>query len=146
MAACMCMIQRWRGQPPTEARFHESPEPRPLASVCDLGGAEFPDVGVGDERRMRLELLRGKRIIAFVLGAPYIAIVAPKYPALRSRHGPMCEPGTSNGPLHAIVLVSCSASAYQYLDPYLPGAAQPLELTDDEFERCFAGYAAIFTR
>jgi len=131
IAACMCMIQRWRGQAPTEARFHESQEPRPLETVCELGGVEFTDVEIGDERRMRIELSRGKRIITFVLGAPYIAIVAPKYPALRSRHGPMCEPAKYNGPLHALVLVSCSDSAYHYLDPYLPGSGQPLALTDD---------------
>ena len=142
----MCMIQLWRGQEPTEAAFHDGVNPLPLEVVGRLGDVKLQHFDPGQERHLRIELHRGKRIVAFVLGSPYVAITSSKYADLTSRHGPMCDAGNFNGPMHAIVLLSCAATSFQYLDPYLAGDSQPLELTDDELERCFAGVAAVFSR
>lgn len=139
--ACMCMIQRWRGERATEEAFHDpaTTAGSGLHLARSLPGTRsLPLYGTED---IRLSLNTDEIVVAVVHGPPYVLWQRRVYPDLQSRHGPLCPPGSYGGPLHAIVLARDDAGQFDVLDPYFPNAAQPLRMTHDDFERCFAGHA-----
>lgn len=145
--ACMCMIQLWRGQAPTEDEFHLG---------ANLDGHNFdlvlrelprtrelPPMAPGDEDEIRLALVQGQRVIASVLGPPYVQWQRENYPRVTSKHGHLCAPGTWGGPLHAILLIAWRADAYELYDPWFPADQQPFKMSDLVFAKCFAGLAVV---
>ncbi len=145
--ACMCMIQIWRGEPPTEDAFHHEANPDghgfDLISRKLARTRELPPMPPGDEEEIRLALRQGRRVIVNVLGHPYIRWQRARYPAVASRHGDLCPPGAWGGPLHAILLIAWRGGEYALYDPWFPANQQPFRMPEEEFSKCFAGRAVV---
>jgi hypothetical protein len=97
-------------------------------------------VELGEEHELQLPL-RGDRIVAVTaIGHNYDAWRRRALPTLRSPHG-------SIGPeLHMVVLSTRLRDGFGFMDPFYPAEAQPLEVSDNEFSRWFAGHAFIASR
>jgi hypothetical protein len=91
----MCMIQRWRGEVPTEATA----------------------------------LLQN-----------YENWRSTAHPNLHSPHGTM---SSLSSLYHMVLLISGTRDGYHLLDPFYPGDAQPLEVSDGAFVGWFTGLAFI---
>ena len=148
VAACRCIVRRFRGEQPTAEELQEEATGRPcplssLASLRDASRVAGIDA-VGDELEVRLALSRGKVVVALVLGGPYQQWLLRRYPSIVSRHGQLCAPSSYGGAPHAVVLVARSARRLRLLDPYFSSGLQPLDMDDDEFSRCFGSQAYAF--
>lgn len=144
--ACMCIVQRWRGQAPTEEQFHR-PAPRsgnPAHLALALPGARRLPTYETDE--IHLALRTDELVVVCVLSRPYVQWQERCYPGLRSPHGRLCEPGDFGGSLHAVVLTRRCEDGFHLLDPYFAPEGQPLQMSDDDFERCFGGAATAVER
>lgn len=138
VAASMCMIQRWRGEDPSEARFHgQNPRRDPMTIHRTLPRVHVRELGPGQEHELALPLVLGRPVIVTAMASLYEPWCSRTYPRLQSPHGRMGQA------LHMIVLVSRVRDGYRLLDPFYPGEPQPLEVSDDDFERWFAGHAFI---
>jgi hypothetical protein len=71
--ACMCIIQKWRGQPPTEAVFHAGSASRghALTRVLEMGSARYAQLGLDEEDELKVHLFEGGLIVAGVFGVYY---------------------------------------------------------------------------
>ncbi len=142
VAACICMVQLARGEPSDEAAFvgaHAS-----IGLVLTLPVTRrLPSY---DTAEIRVALQTDESVVAIVHGPPYVRWQEAAHPGLESRHGRLCSPGDFGGPLHCVLLVHCDASGFLLLDPYFPATGQPLAMTEDAFERCFAGQAVAARR
>lgn len=131
VAATLAIIQSRRGTPTGESSI--------LAKWSGQLGAKGLDpailsteLGVSAEHdsndatllaRARVAIEAGHWVVAFVMCWKYGPYMTRR--ALLSRHGSM-----SSGTLHTLVLCACAPGAFDYLDPYLPGDAQPLRIND----------------
>jgi hypothetical protein len=139
VAAAMCMIQRWRGEDPTEARFHEENPWRIPEHITTLPRIEKRFVESGRELELRLYLQLDQVVVATALVQNYENWRSTAYPNLCSRHGTM---GTSSL-YHMVVLISATRDGYLLFDPFYPGDAQPLEVSDAAFAAWFTSLAFI---
>jgi hypothetical protein len=139
VAAAMCMIQRWRGEAPTESRFHNENSCYSYSYIKTLPGIEARLVDPGMEHELRLDLF-DQVVVVLALTRNYEGWRSTAYPDLRSPHGTM----TSGH--HMVVLISATDDGYRLLDPFYPGSAQPLEVSDDDFVGWFTGLAFIASR
>ncbi|MBI4917948.1 MAG: hypothetical protein HY825_19075 [Acidobacteria bacterium] len=146
--ACMCMIQTWRGLEATEGAFHHAawPNGHSMTLAERLGRVRVRAIGVGDEADIDLALELGRLVLATVCGPPYVRWFCARYPSATSVHGPLCPAGDFGKPRHALLLVERLAAGYRYHDPWYPAAGQPFEMSDEDFQRCFAGEVAIAAR
>lgn len=136
VAAVMCMIQCWRGEAPTEARFHERSCYEPHY-ITTLPRVEARSIDPDMEHEVRLCLQLGKIVVVKVVVRNYENWRSTAYPDLRSPHGMM------NSGHHMVVLSSDERNGYQLLDPFYPGDTQPLTVSDDDFVQWFTGHAFI---
>src|SRR5579871_1901011 len=132
----MCMVQRWRGLPPTEEAFHEGADPDgwPLSHVKQLERVRTATIGIGEEEEIDSALRSGSLVLVLVLSQPYVAWFIGRYPGRRSRHGALCAPGAWGGLRHCIVLIARRAEGYDFHDPWYPAAGQPFHVPDDDFQ------------
>ena len=139
VAACVCIVRRFRGEPitPADQAADATPRRAHLGTIRGLGRVS----SIGDEPEIRIALARGHIVVAQVLGHPYVSWLNAKHGALRSRHPPMCAPGNFDGPPHAVVIVGADTNGLRILDPYFPANGQPLHMTYEDFQRCFGGLA-----
>lgn len=140
IAAAMCMIQRWRDVAPTEAQFHQANSWLRPHFITTLPLVEARSVERNEEDELRLCLQGDQVVVATALVQNYENWRSTAYPNLRSPHG------TMSSLYHMVVLISETDDGYQLLDPYYPGDAQPLEVSDHEFIRWFTGLAFIASR
>lgn len=143
--ACMCIIQLWRGEPPTEDAFHQGAvgKGHDLCIVQSLPRVRTLAIGEGDEDEIILALGLGHFVIALLLGSPYVAWFAARHPEALSRHGRLCAPGSYGGSPHVVVITGRLDDGYRYYDPWYPVGGQPYEMGEDDFQRCFGGRIAI---
>lgn len=143
--ACMCILQKWRGLSATEDAFHGNAarDGHSLTLAVELGRVRLRSIAPGEEDEIDLALRLGHRIIAKVSGPPYIRWFVMSYPTARSRHGSLCAPGDRGKPFHAIVLVDHRRAGYRYHDPWYPADDQPFWMSEEDFQRCFAGEIAV---
>ena len=141
--ACMCMVQKMRGQGCTEEAFHQGAfgDGHPLASALALPRTRRQPLAVGEEEELNLALHQGQVILVSVSGPPFVRWLQAHHAGLSSRHGVLCNAGTHGRPFHAIVLIAWRNDGYDLLDPYHPGASQPLWMDASSFASCFAGDA-----
>ncbi len=137
VAAAMCMIQRWRGEDPTEARFHEENAWHDPKHITTLPRIEARFVEPGMEHELRLELRLDQVVVATALVQNYENLRSNAYPNLRSPHG------TMSSLYHMVVLISATRDGYRLFDPFYPDDGQPLEVTDEDFVEWFTGLAFI---
>lgn len=141
VAAAMCMIQRWRGEAPTEKRFYdENPWGDPHYISETLPRIEARLVEPNMEHELRLDLRLDRVVVVKALVRNYEGWRSTAYPHLRSHHGTM----TSGH--HMVVLISGTDDGYLLHDPFYPGDAQPLEASDKAFVDWFVGLAFIASR
>ena len=140
VAAAMCMIQRWRGQAPTEAAFYEANPSGKPGYITTLPRIEARLLEPDTERELRTDLRLGRVIVTLALVRNYEGWRSMAYPELRSPHGTMTRG------YHMVVLTSGTRGGYRFLDPFYPGDAQPLQVSDEGFVRWFAGHAFIASR
>jgi len=140
VAAAMCMIQRWRGEDPTEARFYEQNTGRLPAYITTLPRVEARFVEPGMEHELRLSLRRDQVVVVMVLARNYESWRSTAYPNLRSPHGTM----TSG--YHMVVLISGTRDVYRVFDSFYPATEQPLKVSNDDFVSWFVGHAFIASR
>jgi hypothetical protein len=151
VAACMCMIQLFRGQAPTEQAFHQGVGPRGQSpqAIFTLGGVTSIRCGLGEDHRTLIAtalLSREVLVVIQVLSHPYVRWLAGAYPTLRTRHGILNVPGDYDGLPHAVVLAGRADDGFGLLDPYFLPDEQALYLPDDDFESFFGGLALAATR
>ena len=141
----MAMIQMWRGLPPTEAAFHQnaSPKGHDLELASELGRVRVRVLGLDEVSEIDLALRLGRLVIATVFGPPYVTWFAKSHPKARSRHGPLCAPGTRGGPVHSILLIARNSERYAVHDPWYPAAGQPFWMPEEAFQHCFACRIAV---
>lgn len=149
VAACMCIIQKWRGEEPTEAAFHESAKagPQNLARrIPELGGARFAALAPDEERTIDVHLGDGGLVVVGVFGLYFANWQRRTYVQLESRHGELSRAYSQKGYPHAIVLVEGSRYGYRLLDPWFPATDQPLLIERYDFSRCFDGNTVLVDR
>jgi len=95
------------------------------------------------EREIELAL-RSDALLAVVtvMSSPYVAWQQRVGWPLASIHGPLAQPDTFDGGLHAIVLVGRKADRFSALDSYFP-AHDAFDIDDDAVATFFAGHAYI---
>lgn len=141
VAAAMCIIQRWRGEDPTEHAFLAAkPHDDPMLVPRQLAGIRAMSLAVGSEREIVLALLAGSIAAVTVVSQHYEHWLRRRYPELVSPHGGVSAAAMA---LHMIVLVGRARDAYEVLDPFFAPAGQPLRIDDDEFVSCFGGHAFV---
>jgi len=140
IAAAMCMIQRWRGEAPTEAQFHQANSWLRPHYIATLPRVEAHSVERNMEQELRLYLKHDRVVVATALVQNYESWRSTAYPNLRSPHG------TMSALYHMVVLISGTDDGYRLLDPFYPADAQPLEVFDDDFVGWFTGLAFIASR
>jgi hypothetical protein len=144
--ACMCMIQIWRGEPPTENAFHEGADRRghDLGIVHRLSRVESLRAGAFDEDlAIHLALRQGRRIVVTVCGPRYVEWQRQHYESATSKHGELCAPGDHGPPFHALLVVARVEDDYEVFDPWFPADQQPFRMAEDSFQKCFAGHAVV---
>ncbi|MDC0748109.1 hypothetical protein [Polyangium mundeleinium] len=149
VAACMCIIQKWRGEAPTEAAFHESASTGPQIlgrRIRELGGARYAALAQDEERTLDLHLVDGGLVVVGVFGLLFADWQRRVYGQLISRHGEMSRAYSQKGYPHAIVLVERSGDGYRLLDPWFPAMHQPLFIERSDFSNCFDGNAVFVDR
>lgn len=140
----MCMIQRWRNEVPTEARFHQAnPWGRPHY-IETLPRVEAHSVEQDVEYELRIHLRHGRVVVATALLRNYENWRSTAYPNLHSPHGMLSS--LSSLLYHMVVLIPGSRHGYHLLDPFYPDDAQPLEVYDKDFMHWFTGLAFIASR
>ena len=137
VAAAMCMIQRWRGQAPTEAHFHQANSWLRPHYIKTLPRVEDHSVERDMEHEIRLYLRRGQVVVATALVQNYENWRSTAYPNLHSPHGSM------SSLFHMVVLISTARDGYHLLDPFYPAVGQPLNVSDDDFVGWFTGLVFI---
>jgi hypothetical protein len=140
VAAAMCMIQRWRGEVPTEAQFHQVNSWHSPHYIKTLPRVEAHSVERGMEQELRLYLRRGQVVVATALVQNYENWRSTAYPSLHSPHGMM------SSFYHMVVLISGTRDEYHLFDPFYPDDAQPLKVSSDDFTGWFTGLAFIASR
>lgn len=100
-------------------------------------------MGAGEEAEIDLALRLGRRVVVTVSGPPYVQWRKEHYPSVISRHGALCSPGSHGKPFHAILLVARLDDGYVFHDPWFPADQQPLHMSEDAFQSCFAGQAIV---
>jgi hypothetical protein len=139
----MCIIQKARGEAPTEAAFHGDAVRQPPALVTTLPRVRRIPSSADEERELLVELTTGALVaVVTVLACPYVLWQNARYPALVSKHGPLAVAGTFGGHLHAIALIERTVDGFAALDPYFPAHA-PLQIDDDAFASFFGGHAYV---
>lgn len=144
VAAAMCIIQRWRGQIPTENAFLAStPHDDPMLVARRIDRVRSMVLEVGSEHELVLALLSGSIAAVTVVSQHYEEWLRRRYPALTSPHGSF---GGATMWLHMVVLVGRARDAFDLLDPFFVATGQPLRIDDDEFVACFGGHAFVAPR
>lgn len=146
--ACMCIVQKWRGDIPTEALHHEDPSVRghPYRRACRLDAAVYGALSSEEEDGLIPHIVEGGIVLIGVFNREYSAWQRGAYPDLRSKHGVLWTPGKYGGPResHAVVLVRWDdASGFWLLDPWFPSDGQPLLMKKSDFTTCFNGNAVF---
>jgi hypothetical protein len=144
--ACMCMIQIWRGEPPTEDAFHQGANPggHPIGLVRKLPRIkDLPASPRGDDADIHLALRQGRRVVVTVCGPRYVEWQQRHYPSAVSKHGTLCPPGSFGAPFHAVLLIARLDDGYELYDPWFPADGQPFRISEDAFQWCFAGHAVV---
>src|SRR5262245_19463384 len=116
VTACMCMIQIWRGEPPTEDAFHQGANPgdHPIGLVRKLPRIkDLPATPPGDDADIHLALRQGRRVVVMVCGPRYVQWQQQHYPVAVSKHGALCPPGSYGAPFHAILLIARLDDGYE---------------------------------
>lgn len=147
--ACACMIQKWRGQPPTEARFHEGApdEGYDVEQIVDaawLSGVRKTSLGPDEEDELRVAVDSGDWVVVKLATARYGPWLAAQKPQRMSRHGALWRPG--EWAYHSVVVVDYDVSSWSLLDPWFSATGQPVKIPDTTFSSCFAGLAVIARR
>ena len=144
VAACMAMVQRWRGEVPTEAEFARHGD----GNFESLGGMDGVTIENPKDDSLGITIRRhlfDDCIVALcVSGPPYVRATASAQAA--SAHGTLCAPGTHGGPRHAIVIYRAEGDSFDVLDPWYTAASQPLGLSEDDLLKCYMGPLAVARR
>lgn len=147
--ACVAMALARRGAGPAaqlEARLH--------AGANGAGHPVNPPLGV-NEPRVRCaplvpdseglcalrETLASRAWVMVQLFGPRWARLVPK--DSWGAHGPLCPPGDYPKPLHAVLVVACTARTFIVLDPFCATPSQPFELSDAELMDVLSGFPSL---
>jgi hypothetical protein len=143
--ACMCILQLWRGEAATEELFHYGAldSGHDLHITTTLDRVSIRALAADEDEEITLALKLGYLVLAILSGPPYVAWFTARYPAVISRHGQLCGSGSHGRPLHAVVLSQRLDGGYRYHDPWYPADGQPFAMSEDDFQRCFAGLIAV---
>jgi hypothetical protein len=142
IAAAMCMIQRWRGQLPTEAQFHRANAWLRPHYIETLPRVEAHYVDQEVEHELRLHLRYGRVVVATALVQNYESWRSSTYPNLHSPHGMM---SSLSSLYHMVVLIpdERDRAGYRLFDPFYTADGQPLEVSVGDFTSWFTGLAFI---
>ena len=142
VAACICMVLRWRGQSASEEELHQNAcfKGQSLAYAALKLGAKHCAGSLG---QIKFWLASERLLIVKVSGPPLVKISAPLG---ISCHGELCPPGDWGGPFHAVVFIASVDQNLLYLDPWFPKNNQPREISEDNFERVFSGELIVAER
>ena len=110
--ACACMIQKWRGEPTTEAVFHEGAprkgfDAEQIVDAAWLSGVRKVALGRDEEDELRVAVDCGDWVIAKFRTLEYGQWLADQKPRRESRHGQLWRPG--EWAYHSVVLVDYDA-------------------------------------
>lgn len=162
VAACVCMVKKWRGDVAKEAVIRErlqalSVEGLKTAAMEFGWKFQWVDWDEVEEREACLgNLSRGVWIIVDVYPGHLTMHSEQLTPPPVSRHGPLmrrsaedldCKEDLSarlpQYPHHAIVLVEEVVGGFRYLDPWFPRKGQPFFMSRADLGRMWAGLAVI---
>jgi len=133
----MCIVQRWRGEAPTERTFYEGNHARDPMYLGSLPRTTVHAFGPDEEREIELALRIGSLVAVTVMAHDYAWWIEQTHPDLHSSFGAL------TGFLHIVVLMERVRDGYLLLDPYYARDGQPITASDDAFARWFAGHAFV---